>query len=293
MKRLAAFLAILLAALPLGVHAQAVGIVTQTFTLTSTGLGPTLVLNGQTNCSIVITGGTSFTIVPQAASDGPTNPQTWNTATTINSGAITAVGTYTGSIATIGITDFGFNVTAIGAVPVTGTESCGPGSGGGGSGGPTTVTNTVTVQPSGGNMQVSGAGASGTPSGGVLTVQGQTGMVPLQVTNNCTSGCIPAAYTYYNIPASTTCSAAVCIIKGSSAALISIINLSTSAQAAVTCTFYDNATAASGQITYAAYAMGAGQVITFGGGQGIKLVNGLTLQCTGAPTGNGMLVLYQ
>jgi hypothetical protein len=108
---------------------------------------------------------------------------------------------------------------------------------------------------------------------------------------NCDSGCGGSAFTYYPVPASTLCSAAACVVKASAGTLAAFINLSTSPQSG-TCTLYDNASAASGQPLFTEFSIGASQVITFGGSLGLKATNGITLLCTAAPTGSGLLVLY-
>lgn len=125
---------------------------------------------------------------------------------------------------------------------------------------------------------------------GTVTVTQSSGS-NLQMT--CASGCAGNAWSYYSVPASTSCvSPAVCVIGSPARTLAAIINLSTSAQSAGNCTVYDNASAASGQVVYIENGIGPGQIITFST-NGLKLTNGLVLQCAVAPTGSGLLVLYQ
>jgi hypothetical protein len=113
-------------------------LITQTFALSSTGPSPTLALTGgQSVCSVVIEGSTAFTgltLVPQAASDGPSKPQTWTTVTTINNGSITATGAPApGSIVGFGLTNFRVNVSAISSGTATGVIACNTANGSGGS----------------------------------------------------------------------------------------------------------------------------------------------------------------
>lgn len=99
-------------------------------------------------------------------------------------------------------------------------------------------------------------------------------------------------WSYFAVPATTTCVSAVCVVKASSGTLAGLVNESTSAQPAGNCTIYDNASAASGQILYVENGIGAGQVITLSQ-IGIKAVNGIVIQCAATPGGSGLLVLFQ
>jgi hypothetical protein len=113
-------------------------LITQTFSLSGTGPSPTLALTGgQSVCAVVVETSSAFsglTLVPQAASDGPSRPQTWTTVTTINGGSITSTGASTpGSIVGFGLTNFRVYATAISSGTVTGVIACNTGNGSGGS----------------------------------------------------------------------------------------------------------------------------------------------------------------
>ena len=153
---------------------------------------------------------------------------------------------------------------------------------------------TVTVQPSGGSMTVAGSGSAGSPGGGVLTVQGTPGGTNLNVA--CVSGCSGSssatAWTYFVIPASTLCVAAPCVIKNAAGTLGGLINESTTAQPAGNCTWYDSASAASGNVLYIETTIGAGQIITIPY-PGMAAAVGIVVQCAATPGGNGMLALFR
>jgi hypothetical protein len=103
-------------------------LVTRSFVLSSAGPAPVLALTGgQSYCAVVLESATAFsgaTVVPQASSDGPNNPQTWTNTTSINSGSISTTGTFQGPIAQFGITNFRVNVTALSSGTITGVISC-------------------------------------------------------------------------------------------------------------------------------------------------------------------------
>ena len=80
------------------------------------------------------------------------------------------------------------------------------------------------------------------------------------------------------------------IIKNSAGVLLAVANISTSAQPAATCTIFDNASTNSGNQMFTENGMGPMQVITMGS-SGFKAVNGLTINCSLAPTG-ALLVEY-
>ena len=140
-------------------------LVTKTFALSTTGASPALALTGgQSVCTVVIETSTSFSglvMVPQAASDGPNTPLTWNTVTTIGGGSITSAGAATpGSIVGFGLTNFRVNITALASGIVTGVISCNTANGSTGS--------QVTI-----NNPASPADGLGTPlvaEGGTATV---------------------------------------------------------------------------------------------------------------------------
>lgn len=161
----------------------------------------------------------------------------------------------------------------------------------------TTVSGTVTVTPSGGNITVVGAGAAGTPNTGVQTVQGIAGGTSLNVT--CTSGCSGGTssgtpWTYFPVPAASTCVSAACVVKSGSGVFGGFQNLSTSAQAAGNCIWYDSNSTSPGsaQVLYIETTIGAGQVITEPY-PGVTFSTGLAVQCAVNPTGSGLLVFYR
>lgn len=129
---LAACLALFVNSGPSEVAAQAVGgsgVISQTFSLSTAGSGPVLNLNGQNQCTLTIYSGASFSVTVQTASDGPTSPQAWNTASGFgNAGVITSVGVFSANVAAggAGSTNFRFVLTSIGTPPLTGVESCSP-----------------------------------------------------------------------------------------------------------------------------------------------------------------------
>lgn len=149
-----------------------------------------------------------------------------------------------------------------------------------------------------GVLAVQGVGAGGAfPITGTVTANAGSGnFTVVQPTGSslhmtCDLGCGAApGWNYTN----TTGTTAV-VIKSSSAVLAGVQNLSTVAQTAgMTCTWYDNATVASGTVLYVLTQIGPGQVISFGSGNGIKTSNGLTMQCTGGtPNGSGVMTLWQ
>lgn len=97
------------------------------------------------------------------------------------------------------------------------------------------------------------------------------------------------SYAVYNMPASTSCvSPAVCVVKNTAGTLHSIVSLTVAGatQPAGTCTWYDNATSASGTVLYEENGMGAGQVVTLDA----QALNGVTVQCAAAPGGGGINV---
>ena len=97
----------------------------------------------------------------------------------------------------------------------------------------------------------------------------------------------PSLTTYDTIV--TAASATPCTAAGTPASfLVAIENASSSAQTA-TYTFYDNASAASGQVVFIAATPGAGQVIIFGG-NGIALTNGCVCSASGVAVGAGLRV---
>lgn len=127
------------------------------------------------------------------------------------------------------------------------------------------------------------------PISGSVTVTQSSG-ANLHV--NCDVGCI-SPWASYSVPASSLCvSPAVCIVKSGAGTFAALINESTSAQPAGTCTVYDNASAASGKVLYTENSIGSGQVIHFTA-NGIAVTNGIVVQCAANPGGSGLLVLYE
>jgi hypothetical protein len=96
----------------------------------------------------------------------------------------------------------------------------------------------------------------------------------------------PSLTTYDTIV--TTTAATPCSAAGTPASFLVAIENAAAAQTA-TYTFYDNASAASGQIVFTAVTPGAGQVIIFGG-NGIALANGCTVSASLAAVGAGIRV---
>jgi hypothetical protein len=81
--------------------------------ITATGGTPWLALNTQSSCSVTLQGtGGGMTIVPQVTSDWPVgSTNTPVTASGINSGSLSANGTFAGGIAGQGLTGFRLNIT--------------------------------------------------------------------------------------------------------------------------------------------------------------------------------------
>jgi hypothetical protein len=121
--------------------AQTAPLISIPFSLTSTGAGPVLALNGQSTCSLVLdNAGTGLTLVPQATSaQFPNAGSQWATASTIGSGSISTFGTYVGNVAGTGLTGFRFVITALSSGTVSGTETCSPALGLGSSSGASNV----------------------------------------------------------------------------------------------------------------------------------------------------------
>lgn len=123
MKRLFPLLifAALVASFALPIAAQQAPI-SQAFSLTAAGQFSAVIKFSApvSSCGVVVATGGTFTLVPQSSNDG----STWVTATGINSGSITAVGSYTGGIANTGLLDFRVLLTAVSGGAVTGTVIC-------------------------------------------------------------------------------------------------------------------------------------------------------------------------
>jgi hypothetical protein len=106
--------------------------ISYTFSQSTLGRGPIINIAGQSTCAITVYSvGGGATLVPQAASDGIVNGQTqppslWSTATTVGGGSITSAGSYVGNIASAGITNFSYNLTALTSGAVSGVIACGP-----------------------------------------------------------------------------------------------------------------------------------------------------------------------
>lgn len=149
-----------------------------------------------------------------------------------------------------------------------------------------------------GVLVVQGTAAAGVlPVNGTVTANAGTGNFTVtQGTGSnlhmvCDSGCGATPGWNYTNTTTTT----VVVIKASPGLFAGIVNLSTAAQTTgMTCTWYDNASLASGTVLYTASQIGPGQVIPIGGSTGVKTVNGLTMQCTGGtPGGFGVQTLWQ
>jgi hypothetical protein len=76
--------------------------------------------------------------------------------------------------------------------------------------------------------------------------------------------------------------------KGTPGTLYEIINNSTSAQAAGNCQIFDGPTQ-----RYIETTIAAGQIIHFGGTQGMAMGTSINVTCAVTPTANGLEVLYQ
>jgi hypothetical protein len=106
-------------------------------TLTSTGYTQALPLyaGGFSTCSLVVSGtSTGVTATAQVATDSPgaSNTATYVTATTLgSSGVVSANGTYTGNVSSIGLTWFRVQVSAISGGSWNYFEACSTASGGG------------------------------------------------------------------------------------------------------------------------------------------------------------------
>lgn len=231
------------------------------FSATTTGVIPLILnLQGASTCGVTVYSvGGGATIVPQVASDGPVSPQTWVTATTINTGSITTIGSFVGGIATLGITNFRVNITALTSGTVSGFMSC-SGAGGGSVSGSVTISNFPASQ----------------------TVAQATG-TNLHVV--CDSGCsAPSAATYTDFTATGTT-----VIKGTPGTIFGVQNLAGVAQTnTITC--FDNATTGTGNQLTAVLTLGAGQTILFG--NGVAATAGITCVNSGAMT-TGVQVLWK
>lgn len=118
----AIILALTLAASTGVATAQQAPLISQPFSMTTTGSGPIIPLDGQSSCAIsVYNAGVGLTLVPQASSD---NGVTWTTVSAIGSGSISTFGNYVGSVAGTGLTSFRFLITALSSGSVSGNEVC-------------------------------------------------------------------------------------------------------------------------------------------------------------------------
>jgi len=157
-------------------------LITQGFAISSAIPSASLALTGgQSVCSVVIETSTSFsglTLVPQAASDGPGNPQTWTTVPTIGGGSITATGAITpGSIVGYGLTNFRVKVNAISSGTVTGILACNTANGSTGS--QVTVGNSPSPADGLGNPMIGSGGTATTSvaSGATTVIKGSPGRI--------------------------------------------------------------------------------------------------------------------
>ncbi len=226
--------------------AQATGVISATFSLASTGFSPVLNLNGQSLCSIVTVNGATFTIIPQASSD---SGQTWTTVTSIGSGSITALGPVTGNVATVGLTNFRFSLTALTGGPLQGTMTCSP-------------ANSATV---------TGAFPTPIPFPSPLGVV-VTNATPIPVLANTPAPCTAAACEIETVPFGldviaplvlTAASAQSCTaIATVPAALKSITNANSADQTVTLSLFNDNASCAAG-VRLVQVILAAGQTINY------------------------------
>jgi hypothetical protein len=175
--------------------------ISQAFSTTSVGPGPYILLNGQSTCSISVNNsGTGLTMVPQVTSDSPANVQAgaaqWVTASTIGAGSISTFGVYTGNIASLGITAFRYNITALSSGTVSGNEACSAAIGLAGAGG---VASSVNL------TQVGGASVS----------LGQTTMsasIPVTISSN--QSALPVTGTFFQATQPVSCaSGATCPVN--------------------------------------------------------------------------------
>ncbi|MBD5603561.1 MAG: hypothetical protein IAI48_00470 [Candidatus Eremiobacteraeota bacterium] len=131
------------------VVAQSIAPVTQSFAFASSSSppSPALTLGGRNACTVFVSSGSGFVLVPQASTDGGV---TWATDTGISSGSITTTGASAGNLNTVAPTNFRIAITSDTGGSVVGTISCGvsasAGAGSGGTAGTTSVTNFPAVQ---------------------------------------------------------------------------------------------------------------------------------------------------
>ena len=141
MKNRLAFLilGLLSGCLAIGFAQADVGNVTQSGSITGTGVQPWLTLNGQGSCVVVLGGTfTGVTIVPQTSGDGGSTQQT---ASNVGSGSLSSVGTYWGPIVGVsnGLSLFRLNVTAYTSGTVNYVVTCTP------AGGTNSITGSVSI----------------------------------------------------------------------------------------------------------------------------------------------------
>jgi len=149
------------------------------FSLSAAGQSSAVInLAGCSSAAVVVdNSGTGQTLVPQASSDPnsivtPASAQ-WGTVTTIGAGSITTFGQFNGPTASVGIFGFRVVLTALSSGgPVTGHIGC---------------SNAVTSMANGATGNVQGVGTAGSPSGGVVSVQGVAGGTAVPVSGTLTT----------------------------------------------------------------------------------------------------------
>ena len=124
--------------------------VSQSFSQSTVGPGPAILLSDQSTASIVVNNsGGGFTMVPQVTSDSDAAIQagaaTWVTATTVGGGSISAAGTYVGNIAGLGLTALRYNLTAITSGTISGNIAASEALALAGGGGATSTVNLTQV----------------------------------------------------------------------------------------------------------------------------------------------------
>jgi len=278
-KLLATLVTVTFAALLPSVALADIPTIQNTVVTSSTLATPWLPLSGQSACTVLITGATTITAVPQLTSDTPTNISNGSavavTATTIGTGSLTANGTYTGNIAGLALTGFRVNITAISGSTATVTYGCS-----GAVAGTTQSGGSVTL-PFAGNA--SGVAAGANQSVGLVyyngttmdAVRGTAGSVSVQCTSGC-SGSVADAPTALAAGVTTTT-----VIKNVARKLYSVL-VTVAGSNALTC--YDNASAASGTIILIVPAGStAGSIVSAPGANG---ASGIT--CAGNASNPGV-----
>lgn len=323
-------IALLLAAIIPGRGLADVPNVTASGTLSTTGLGKILHLDGHSVCTVVVSGTYTgltlqFVVTPNTGvfSTGPLfSPAGGGTGVS----SVSSNGTWIGNVA--GYTQFAVNVSAIATGSVSYTETCtgqtglGSSASGGSSGAPLTGGSSAVATGANQSVGVHGyngstldalrasghtgqAGASAL-SNGVLNVNGLShciynttpitptsgNLYPLQCDNvaSIKVNCVSGCSVISAWSYAIITTSGGTTVKGSPGTFAGIVNLSTASQPAGLCTIYDN-TASSGNIMYQENGIAPNQVIMLTN-NGIAANTGITINCATAPT-TGLMVLFK